>query len=133
MNKLDRIITESIDKVIKENKFKSPLSKIKAASYAAAKKEGGKSGEERYNDWRAKQAAIADLNRELHNKRSMPKKDRIPVGISKSFDDGTNDIGVFSADRMRDAKDYFNSENEFNGAINNDTFDNEWLIDRDIN
>ena len=132
MKKIDRIISESINKVINENNFKNGLGKVWAAAHTAAKREGGKSGEERFNDWKAKQAAIADINKELRSKRSLPKKDSIPFAVTNSFNDEIPDIGVLSAERMKDSRDYFNSENEFNGAIDGNTFDNDWLIDRDI-
>jgi len=120
MKKIDRIISESINKVISENNFKNGLGKIWAAAHSAAKREGGKSGEERFNEWNAKQSAIADINKEFRSKRSLPKKDRIDSACA------------LSAERMRDLEDYFNSEIEFNGAIDSNTFDNDWLIDRDI-
>lgn len=134
MNKIDRIIKESIDRLVNETKYnyKNQFKKMKAAAHTAEKK-GDVGAVERYNDWVAKNAAISDMNKEITAKR--PKKMNRD-GISRMTINGDDDdMSALSAERMRDLRDYYNSDAEFNRAITPDTFNNAngWLEDRDLN
>jgi hypothetical protein len=126
---LHRIIREVARKVIMENEYKSPSSKVLAASHIASRKEGGKSGSERYRDWIAKQAAISDINKELRGKRVNP--------THKSYANiWSNENGgrVPDLKRSRQFQDYMDSNDEFYNPISNDTFDDsdKWLNNRDF-
>lgn len=122
MNKIDRIIKESIDRLVNETKYnyQNQFKKMKAAAHTA-EKNGDVGAVERYNDWAAEIAALSDMNKENAAKR--PKKTN------------KDDMSVLSAERMRDLRDYYNSDTEFNRAITPDTFKNAngWLEDRDLN
>ena len=128
MNRVDKIITESIDKVIKENNFKSKVAKMRAAAHAA-ERNGDVGAVERLNDFLAKRAAIADINKEKRDSRLFQKSERIPTGI---VNDDCEDARLLSGSRSRDARDYFNGEDEFNGAIQPNTFNDAdgWLMNR---
>lgn len=129
MNRIDKIITESIDKVIKENNFKSKSAKMRAAAHAA-ERNGNVGAVERLNDFFAKNAAIADINKEKRDSRQFQKAERIPTGI---VNDDYDDARILSGGRLKDARDYFNGEDEFNGAIQPNTFKDadDWLMNRD--
>lgn len=134
MNKIDRIIKESIDRLVNETKYnyKNQFKKMKAAAHTA-EKSGDVGAVERYNDWAARTAAISDMNKEIAAKRPRKmNKDEISRVTLNGDDD---DMSVLSAERMRDLRDYYNGETEFNRAITPDTFKNAngWLEDRDLN
>ena len=128
MKTIDKIITESINKVIKENNFKSKSAKMRAASHAA-ERNGNVGAVERLNDFFAKSAAIADINKEKRDSRRFQKSERIPTG---TVNDDYEDARILSGSRTRDARDYFNGEDEFNGAIRPNTFKDadNWLMNR---
>ena len=128
MNKIDRIIKESINEVIGENNFKTNFNRIKAASHSAAKKDGGKSGSERISDFLAKQAAIRDINRERADSRREKRFDTyVPSSIEGlRGDEFPEDPTILAKSRRVAANDYFNSENEFNRPINFDDAE-EWI------
>ena len=134
MKKIDRIIKESIDKFINEAKYnyKNQFKKMKAAAHTA-EKNGDVGAVERYNDWAARTAAISDMNKEIAAKR--PRKMNKDEISSMTINGDDDDMSVLSAERMRDLRDYYNGETEFNRAITPDTFNNAngWLEDRDLN
>lgn len=72
MNKIDRIIKESIDRLVNETKYnyKNQYAKMRAASHTAEKK-GDVGAIDRCKDWFARNAAITDINKELAAKRKM--------------------------------------------------------------
>ena len=122
MDRIDRIIKESIDKVVNEaNNFSSHGAKMKATANAMAKERGIKVGDV-FNAMNAKNAAFKDINKELASKRRNSFKDKISSAVLP--DTNPDDVGILSTQRMRDADDYFNSENEFYRPVNNDTFGN---------
>ena len=133
MNKIDSIIKESIDRLVNKTKYnyKNQFKKMKAAAHAAEK--GGDVGAiDRYHEWAAKNTAISDINKEIAAKR--PKKMN-KDGISRMTLNGDDeDMSVLSAERMKDLRDYYNSDTEFNRAVTPDTFKNAngWLEDRDL-
>jgi hypothetical protein len=134
MNRIDEIIKESIDNLVSEAKYnyRNKFAKMKAAAHAAER--NGKIGAvEDTNDLFAKIAAIRDMNKEISAKR--PRKINKDEISRMTLNGDDEDMSVLSAERMRDLRDYFNSENEFNRAITPDTFKNAdgWLEDRDIN
>jgi hypothetical protein len=121
MKKIDKIIKESIDKIVNENNYKSGINKVKAATNVAHRKDGGKTPKERYNDWLAKQAALKDINAELASMRSKPKKDRIERHNAFTDDEEweKNDFNRLSDRREQDFDDFYNSENDFYRPIYN--------------
>ena len=72
MNKIDRIIKESIDRLVNETKYnyKNQYAKMRAAAHTAEKK-GDVGAIDRCKDWFARNAAITDINKELAAKRKM--------------------------------------------------------------
>ena len=134
MNKIDRIIKESIDRLVNETKYnyQNQFKKMKAAAHTA-EKNGDVGAVERYNDWAARTAAISDMNKEIAAKR--PRKMNKDEISSMTINGDDDDMSVLSAERMRDLRDYYNGETEFNRAITPDTFNNAngWLEDRDLN
>ena len=128
MNIIDKIITESINSVINENKYKNGISKIKAAYHAAAKKEGGESASERYKNWLAKQEAIRDINQDLRSQRVNP----YCKSYAKQWD---IENGGYNPDykRSMELQQYMDAGDEFRSRISNNTFKDaeNWLMNRD--
>ncbi len=129
MDRIDEIITESISKVIKENRFKNKTAKMWAGAHAAER--GGDIGAvEKLKNYFAQRDAISDMNKERRDSRSFQKAERVPTGI---LNNDYKEAGILSGSRLKDARDFFNSEDEFNGAITPDTFKDaeSWLANRD--
>ena len=122
MDRLDIIIKESIDNVLNEaNSFKSHEAKMKAAANAIAK-ERGVDVKDVFNAMTAKNYALRDINRDLATKRVNYSNKKISSAVLPHSNSDWRDSEALSAQRMRDAKDYFTGDNEFYRAINNDTF-----------
>jgi hypothetical protein len=128
MNIIDKIITESINSVINENKYKSGASKMRAASHAAARKEGGESASERYKNWLAKQEAIRDINQDLRSQRVNPYH----KSYAKQWDIENGGYNP-DYDRSMELQRYMDADDEFRSRISNNTFKDaeNWLMNRD--
>ena len=109
MNKLDRIIKESIDRVISENNFRSKRAQMMAAAHAA-EKDGDKDAVERTKNMLAKRAAVQDINKDRAEKRSK-----------HIFD--PSDMWCLDKEHRNGEKEFFKGEDEFYRPIKPEDLD----------
>lgn len=102
---IHNMVKNAINKIIKENNYKSKIHKINAALHAAGK---GHEASDAINNMLAKQQAINDINKDIQTRQN-----RVP---KKQWDKMTD------LDRYRDWIDYHvDSNNKFvNGVKYND-------------
>jgi hypothetical protein len=125
MKKLDRIINESINRVITENKFRNIFTKLKA-SLAIAKKKGDEKTAEEIENKLAMLYAVVDINRSNGHNRLIPT-----IGRTRRENGGDIPSGV-DAQKFDE---FMNSDYEFNTRITPKILKDaeDWLNNRDNN
>jgi len=99
---IHNMVKNTINKIIKENNYKSKIHKINAALHAAGK---GHEANDTINNMLAKQQAINDINKDIQTRQN-----RVP---KKQWD------GMTDLDRYRDWIDYHvDSNNKFVNGVN---------------
>ena len=96
-NKLKQIVHESIVKVLNENRFKSPLHKMRAAINIAGKREGKTPEEIRQDmlDAEAKLAAIRDINKEYSTNNTGHDLNFINAVKTNTFDTDFTELDYY--------------------------------------